>query len=305
MGQDLYDAYPAAKAIFDRADDQLGFGLSQLCFNGPEAELTDTINVQPAILTVSIALLHAIQAEFGEDQPTPPADAGTTYVAGHSLGEYSALVAAGSLTFGDGLRLVRERGRLMKEAGETNPGLMAAVLGLEERVVAGICAEATTDGAVAVVANDNCPGQIVISGNTAGMEQAMAALTAAGARRVMPLAVSIASHSPLMQPAAEALRSAIDAAPLAAPTVPVVGNTAAEPLLTTNAIRDELAAQLTGSVRWADSMQLLLKAGVIDFIEIGPGDVLTGLMRRIERSANRQAINNVDGVRTFVQAQRA
>lgn len=306
MGQDLYQSYPTAKAIFDQADELLGFSLSRLCFAGPEDELTDTINVQPAILTTSVALLAALQVEFAGSQQT---DAGvgdiggdSTFVAGHSLGEYSALVAAGSLSFPDALRLVRERGRLMKDAGEINPGLMAAVLGLEEATVATICAEATAGAGVAVVANDNCPGQTVISGDRSGVEAAMAALTAAGARKIVPLAVSIASHSPLMRPAAEQLRAAIDAAPLSTPIVPLIGNTTAKPLTATNAIRDELAAQLTGSVRWTASMQFLVKAGVTNFIEIGPGDVLTGLMKRIERSATRQAVNNVETLQTFAQA---
>ena len=186
MGQDLYHTYPAAKAIFDQANELLGVSLSRLCFDGPEAELTDTINVQPAILTMSVALLTAIQAEFGESHHRSDGENGVTFVAGHSLGEYSALVAAGSLTFADGVRLVRERGRLMKEAGETNPGMMAAVLGLDEIVVAKICAEAMADGGLAVVANDNCPGQTVISGDKPGLERAMDALKAAGARESCP-----------------------------------------------------------------------------------------------------------------------
>lgn len=301
MGQDLYETYPAAKALYDQADELLGFSLSRLCFEGPEDELTDTYNVQPAILTTSIALLAAIDSEFGATG-NDATEGASTYVAGHSLGEYSALVAAGSLTFGDGLRLVRERGRLMKEAGTTNPGLMAAVLGLEEFDVARICAAATISGGIAVVANDNCPGQTVISGDQQGLEQAMAALQDAGARKVVPLAVSVASHSPLMQPAAAQLRAAIDAAPISTPAVPVIGNTTAQPLTATNAIRDELAAQLTGSVRWTASMQFLVKAGVINFIEVGPDEVLTKLMRRIERGANRQTVNNGESVRAFVNS---
>lgn len=305
MGQDLYVTYPAAKAIFDQADDLLGFALSRLCFEGPEDELTDTINVQPALLTASVALLAALATEFGE-QGTTDADTADeldgNYVAGHSLGEYSALVAAGSLTFGDALRLVRERGRLMKEAGTTNPGKMAAVLGLDEGQVASICAEATANRGIAVVANDNCPGQIVISGDEEGMDQAMVALSDAGARKVVPLAVSVASHSPLMQPAAMKLRAAIDATPISTPVVPVIGNTTAKPLTNVNAIRDELAAQMTGSVRWTTSMEYLVKAGVTDFIEVGPGDVLSKLMRRIERSTNRLTVNNVESVKALASA---
>ena len=305
MGQELYQTYPAAKAIFDQADELLGISLSRLCFEGPEAELTDTFNAQPAILTTSVALLAAIQAEFGDAHQHGDTDTTTIFVAGHSLGEYSALVAAGSLTFTDGVRLVRERGRLMKEAGETNPGMMAAVLGVDGPAVAEICTKVTASGRLAVVANDNCPGQTVISGDKPGVEQAMEDLKAAGARKVVPLAITIASHSPLMQPAAAQLRAEIDAAPISPPNVPIVGNTSAQPLQTVNAIRDELAAQLTGNVRWTESMQFLVKAGVVNFIEVGPGDVLTGLMRRIERSVNRQAINNSESVQTFVQQQPA
>jgi [acyl-carrier-protein] S-malonyltransferase len=300
MGQDLVAAYPAARALFEEADDALGFALSRLCFEGPEEELTDTINVQPALLMVCAALLQALQSEFGENQAMSTASSTTVYVAGHSLGEYTALVAAGSLRFVDGLHLVRERGRLMKEAGTTNPGLMAAVLGLDEAQVAALCADVTSSGGIAVVANDNCPGQTVISGDKVGMEAAMRALAAAGARKVVPLAVSVASHSPLMQPAAAALRQAIAAAPLTAPSVPLIGNTTAQPLTTVDAIRTELAAQLTGSVRWTASMQFALAAGITNFVEIGPGDVLTSLMRRIERSANRQSINDGATVQQFI-----
>jgi len=315
MGKAIADAYPTARAVFQEADDLLGFSLSQLCFEGPEDALTDTFNVQPALLTTCVALLYAIEAEIGTINSTAPnatqdatqstndestsISANNIYVAGHSLGEYTALVAAGSLPFADALRLVRERGRLMKDAGTTNPGSMAAVLGLDEAAVTTICAETTTAEGTAVVANDNCPGQIVISGDQLGINAAMAALSAAGARKVVPLAVSVASHSPLMQPAAEALRAAIDAAAIAAPQVPVIGNTTAEPLTTVEAIRNELTMQLTGSVRWTASMKFALAAGITEFIEIGPDDVLAKLIRRIERSANRQSISDVAAVQRF------
>lgn len=299
MGRDVASAYPIARQTFEEADDAMGFGLTQLCFEGPEDALTDTINVQPALLTTCVAILRALDHEFGASGPAGRR-AGSCFVAGHSLGEYTALVAAGSLTFADGLRLVRERGRLMKAAGEQNPGLMAAVLGLEEAQVAAVCADATSGGGVAQVANDNCPGQVVISGDHAGMEAAMRALTAAGARKVVPLAVSIAAHSPLMQPVAEALRQAIDATPMTSPAVPLIGNTSAQPLTDVNAIRAELAAQLTGNVRWTASMQWLLAAGVTRFVEIGPGDVLSGLMRRIDRQAQRETVSSAEHVQAYV-----
>jgi [acyl-carrier-protein] S-malonyltransferase len=217
------------------------------------------------------------------------------------MGEYTALVAAGSISYADGLRLVRERGRLMKLAGEQAPGLMAAILGLEEAQVAEICAQASGEGAIAQVANDNCPGQIVISGNRRGMEAAMAALTAAGARKVVPLAVSIAAHSPLMQPAAEALRAAIDATTILPPQAPIIGNTTAQELTTVDAIRNELTAQLTGSVQWTASIQHMADVGVTTFVELGAGEVLTGLVKRIARSARRVTVRDVEGVRTYAE----
>lgn len=300
MVQELAQAYPIARQTFAEAGEVLGIALSDLCFQGPEEQLTDTINAQPALLTAGVAILRVLQQELGERLP-PKGTGGATFVAGHSMGEYTALVAAGTLDFADGLRLVRERGRLMKLAGEQSPGLMAAVLGLDETVVAATCAEATAQGGIAQVANDNCPGQVVISGDKAGMEAAMAALTAAGARRVMPLAVSIAAHSPLMQPAAEELRAAIATTPLAPPLVPVIGNTTAQPLTTVEAIQQELTAQLTGSVRWTASMQFALNAGVTTFVEVGPGDVLAGLIKRIDRSAARWSVNTPENVLAYVQ----
>ncbi|MBI3960180.1 MAG: ACP S-malonyltransferase [Chloroflexi bacterium] len=294
MARALAESYPAAKALFDEADGVLGFALSALCFDGPEESLIDTINAQPALLATSAAALAALQSELGS-LPTP------TFFAGHSMGEYSALVAAGSIAYADGLRLVRERGRLMKEAGQKAPGLMAAVLGLEEAVVAQICADAqAATGGIAQIANDNCPGQIVISGDRAGMERAMAELEAAGARKVVALAVSIAAHSPLMAPAAAQLKAAIDATPIHPPLAPVIGNTTATPLTSADAIRAELVAQLTGSVRWTASMQHAVDAGVENFAEIGPGEVLAGLMKRIARKSERLGVADPAGVEAFV-----
>jgi len=300
MARELTERYPAAKAILDEADDVLDFALSALCFDGPEESLTDTINAQPALLAGSMAALAALQSELGNHLPMP------TYFAGHSMGEYSALVAAGSISFADGLRLVRERGRLMKEAGQKSPGLMAAILGLDEAVVAQVCADAQrATGGIAQVANDNCPGQIVISGDRAGMERAMADLADAGARKVVALAVSIAAHSPLMAPAAAELKAAIDATPVHPPVAPVIGNTTAAPLTSADAIRSELVAQLTGSVRWTASMQYAVDAGVETFAEIGPGDVLAGLMKRIARKSERMSVADPAGVAAFAERFRA
>ena len=293
MARELAERYPAAKAILEEADEVLGFALSALCFDGPEESLTDTINAQPAILAGSVACLAALQSELGS-LPTP------TFFAGHSMGEYSALVAAGCIAFADGLRLVRERGRLMKEAGLKSPGLMAAILGLDEAVVAQVCADAqAATGGIVQVANDNCPGQIVISGDRTGMERAMADLSAAGARKVVALAVSIAAHSPLMAPAAAELKAAIDATPVHPPVAPVIGNTTAAPLTSADAIRTELVAQLTGSVRWTASMQHAVDAGVETFVEVGPGDVLAGLMKRIARKSDRMSVADPGGVEAF------
>ena len=296
-------AYPAAQAALAEADDVLAFPLSRLMAEGPEETLTDTINAQPALLAASIAILRALESELGaQGKQANPTLAVQVFLAGHSMGEYSALVAARSLAYADGLRLVRERGRLMKEAGTRSPGMMAAILGLDEDKVAAVCAEVTTKGGIAQVANDNCPGQIVISGDTAGMQAAMEALTAAGAKKVVPLAVSIAAHSPLMRPAAEELQAAIAATPLAPPQAPVIGNTTGAPLTSVEAIRSELGAQLTGSVRWTATLQYLVDAGVTSFVEIGPGEVLSGLVKRVARSATRLSVAEPDAVRTYVQS---
>lgn len=300
MGAEVAAAYPAARAAFEEADDVLGFKLSTLCFQGPDEVLTDTVNAQPALLATSIALLRAIETE--SDTSTLDGAGDAVFVAGHSLGEYSALVACGSISYADGLRLVRTRGRLMQEAGAQRPGLMAAILGLEEATVAAICADSTAAGGIAQVANDNCPGQVVISGDKHGMEQAMAALDAAGARKVVLLAVSIAAHSPLMEPAVAELADAVRATPIREPAVPLIANTSAAPLRSPDEIRAELVAQLTGSVRWTDSMRFAREAGVGHFVEIGPGDVLTALMKRIDRKAHRRAVSDPDGVRSLVDS---
>lgn len=284
MGRALYEREPAARAVFDQADRLLGFALSTLCFEGPADELTDTVNQQPALFVTGVAAWRVIQ----EQGPGvwPPA----AYFAGHSLGEFTALAAAGSLAFADGLALVRRRGELMKRAGETAPGAMAAVLGLDSELVAATCQRAQTEsGAVVQLANDNCPGQVVISGDSGALALAMELLQQAGARKVVSLPITIAAHSPLMATAAKEFAGAVAATPLQPPSAPVVGNTSARPLTTPEAIREELIAQLTGSVRWTESMRYLRAQDVDHFVEVGPGDVLTGLMKRIDRQAGRQA----------------
>ena len=295
MGRELADSYPAARAVFAEADDLLGFSLSALCFEGPEDRLTDTVNAQPALFTTSMAALSAMQAELGL-LPRP------AFFAGHSMGEYTALAAAGCIEFADGLRLVRERGRLMQETGARRPGRMAAVIGLTQEVVAQICAEAAAahDG-VAQIANDNCPGQVVISGDEKSIATAISALDKAGARKVVPLAVSIAAHSPLMGPAAALLKQRIEATAMREPLSPVIGNTSGRPLDNVEAIRRELNAQLTGRVDWTASMTYAVGAGVNTAVEIGPGSVLTGLMRRIQRRVGRMNVDQAADVRTFAQ----
>lgn len=293
MGQDLAQTYPVARDTFAEAGDLLGFSLSTLCFEGPEATLNDTINTQPAIFVASIAALRVLQSE---GWPVSPG-----FTAGHSLGEYSALVASGALTFADGLRLVRERGRLMKEAGERSPGGMAAILKLDDETVVDICRRASREtGRVVQVANYNSPGQVVISGDNLALEAAMDMAQAAGARRVVRLAVSIAAHSPLMAVIAGEFRQAVEATPIQPPQSPVVANITARPMQTVEDIRQEMLAQLTSSVRWTESVEYMLAHGVTDFVEIGPKDVLTGLTRRINKSARALACGTADGVRALV-----
>lgn len=279
MGLDLYQAKPDSRAVFDLADEQLGFSLSELCFNGPEEELIDTVNQQPALLVTSIAAWRIIQQG---DWPPP------SYLGGHSLGEFSALVAAGSLEFNDGLALVRKRGELMKAAGEQEPGAMAAVLALDVETVERICSKArSTTGRPVQLANDNCPGQSVISGDKTALAEAVRLAEEAGARKVVQLPISIAAHSALMASAAAEFAKAVDATPITSPQVPVIGNVSAKPLTTHEEIRAELKAQLTSPVQWTGSMNYLVQQGVDTFIEIGPGDVLLGLMKRINRQSKR------------------
>ena len=274
MGRELA-AFPEAQTVFAQADEVLGFALSRLCFDGPEAELNDTLNTQPAIVVHSVAALRVIEQRTDLLQQV-------TLVAGHSLGEFSALVCAGALSFPDAVRLVRERGRLMKLAGAQNPGGMAAVLNLDRATLETVCVEATraTDRPVQV-ANDNCPGQIVISGDKAALEKAMELAKARGAKRCIPLAVSIAAHSPLMSGAAQEFRAALESAQWAEPRIPVIANATARPAGHGSAI-DLLVAQLTSPVRWTESVQFMIGKGITRFVEVGPKDVLSGLIKRID-----------------------
>ena len=283
MGKDLYDAVPAAKAIFDEADQALGFPLSQLCFEGPMETLTQTINTQPAILTASVAAYEAARDALQAKGLTP------AYTAGHSLGEYSALVAAGSMTFTDAVKLVRERGRLMQAAGDEREGAMAAVMGMPEDQLQAICEANGVD-----MANLNSAEQIVISGSKEGIEAAQKAAEEGGARRVVPLTVSAAFHSSLMDPAVPGMRTALESASISAPTYPVIGNVTAQPLETADEITDELARQIRSSVQWFRTVEYLRDNGVTMFVEIGPGKVLTGLVKRTFAEAEVMNIGTLE-----------
>lgn len=278
MGRELAERHPAAKQTFELADQTLGFPISKLMWDGPEEGLNDTINTQPALLVHSVAALHVFQERFPEFTPA--------FVAGHSMGELSALVAAGSLPYPDALVLVHRRGELMKRAGEAGPGAMAAILGLDIPTLEDICAQATQDEDVVQVANDNCPGQVVISGARSALERAVEMAQAAGARRAVILAVSIAAHSPLMAHAQADFNSAVDAAPIADPSPPIIANITAQAMRTADQVRADLRGQLTNRVRWTESVQVMVNQGVNTFLEIGSGSVLCGLIKRIDRQVD-------------------
>jgi [acyl-carrier-protein] S-malonyltransferase len=292
MGRDLAETYPVARRVFDDADAILGFSLSGLCFEGPRETLDDTINTQPALFVTSLAVLRVLQA--AGRLPRPAA------VAGHSMGELTALVAAGAMDFEAGLRLVRERGRLMKLAGEQNPGGMAAVIKMDDADVEKACRDASDEiGAPVQIANYNAPGQIVISGNRQALARAIALLQERGAKRILPLAVSIAAHSPLMAVVVEEYRACIEATTLSVPDVPIYANISARPLTSVAEIRDELAGQLTWPVRWTASVQAMAAAGITRFVEVGPKQVLSGLVKRIEPAVEAQSLGDVPTVQAW------
>jgi [acyl-carrier-protein] S-malonyltransferase len=276
MGKALYDASEAARHVFAQADDILGIALSKLCFEGPERELNDTVNAQPAILTVSIACLAALKDRWqATGQTVAP-----RYVAGHSLGEFTALVAADVIDFETAVKLVRERGRLMKANGEARPGGMLAVLGLERPVVEEIVAESGVAGII-TLANANSPGQLVLSGEPAALDRAATLARERGAARVVRLPISIASHSPLMARAAAQFADVVAHLPLRQPRIPVVANITGQVLTTADEVRKELADHILLPVQWSASVLEMIKRGSASFLEIGPGQVLSGLIRRI------------------------
>jgi [acyl-carrier-protein] S-malonyltransferase len=288
MCRDLYESVKSARAVFDEADKALGFPLSKLCFEGPEDDLRQTINAQPALVTAGYACLEAARELSGSKLSSP------SFVAGHSLGEYTALLAAGVFDFPTAVRLARERGRLMHEAGQKRPGAMSAIMGLDEAKLAEVCKASDT-----VMANINSPGQIVISGAAENIKQAMEMATAAGASRAVPLQVSGAFHSPLMQPAVEGMIKYLDAATFKKPAVPVIGNVTALPLASGEDVKTELRKQLTSPVQWIRTIEYMAKQGVTAFIEIGPGRVLAGLIKRINKEAATQNLGDLNAIKAL------
>ncbi len=283
MGKDIYDSSDEARSIFTEADSSLEFSLSDLCFNGPEETLTQTVNTQPAILTASIAMLRASQATLSSKFPQP------SFVAGHSLGEYSALVAAGVLTFEEAVKLVRTRGQLMQEAGNLQAGAMAAIIGIDESILADICNETGVD-----MANLNAPDQIAISGAADAIQQAQDLATERGARRVVPLKVSAAFHSTLMEPAVAPMREQLLNVSFKDAKTPVISNVTATELDIPAGLTDELSNQIRSSVQWFRSIQYMQAQGVTSYIEIGPGKVLTGLVRRIDPDAQTTNLSSLE-----------
>ena len=288
MGKALTEVSAAARRVFDQADVALRFPLSTLCFEGPVEQLDDTLNAQPAILTTSIAALEAIKERAAAlGRRVEP-----VVVAGHSLGEFTALVAAGSLDFVEALGLVRERGRLMKEAGEEHPGGMAAVIGLDDETLEALVEKARSEGIV-TVANANCPGQTVISGEIGALTRAIDLAREQGAKRVARLAISIASHSPLMARASSQLGELVNKVPLRAPQVPIVANVTGRAITTADEIRQELAHHVERPVNWTRSVKEMVDAGASTFVEVGPGQVLSGLIKRISRDAKTLGLGDL------------
>lgn len=299
MGRELYAYDRVTREVFEQADAALGLNLARLCFEGPEAELTATENAQPALLTVSVALLRLLEQVVGTTEDgTRPA-----VVAGHSLGEYAALVAGGALDFLTALRLVRRRGELMAEASE---GTMAAVMGLDEQLLDLVCREvsdalpgAAVHERAVVIANYNAPGQYVISGTPAAVKRACALAKERGARRALPLKVSAAFHSPMMANAARGMSIAIEQAVIHDLAIPLIGNVMAEPLLRADDIRHELVAQIVEPVRWIASVEYIAAQGISTFVEIGPGNVLTGLIKRIVPDMRTLNVSSVEDICSF------
>ena len=290
MGKDLYENFDSVKALFKQADDAVGFQLTKIFFEGPEEELRKTSNAQPALVAVSFACLKAAQEVGGKNLPA------ASFMAGHSLGEYTALAAANSIDFATAVFLAKERGRLMYEAGMKTAGSMMAMLGIEEAVLAEVCRETNT-----VIANINSPGQLVISGAAENITKAGEMAKAKGASRAIPLQVSGAFHSPLMQPAVDGMTQILSKVTFNDPSVPIIANVTALPLTSGSQIKDELLEQLCNGVQWQRSVEYMIQKGVGRFIEIGPGKVLTGLIKRISRDVEIMNIGDVNAVKALVR----
>ena len=301
MGKALADAFPASRAVFERVDSALEEKLSRLIFEGPEAELTLTANAQPALMATSMAALCALESEAGLVVSRDAA-----FVAGHSLGEYSALCAAGALTLEETAQLLRIRGAAMQKAAPVGEGAMAAILGLDFQTVSNIALQAASDlyltGAICEAANDNGGGQVVISGTKAAVERAIELAKLKGAKRVLPLPVSAPFHSSLMKPAADAMAEAMKMAHLSAPNPPLVANFSATALTDPREIGDSLISQVTGTVRWRESVVYMEAQGVTRFVEIGAGKTLAGLVKRIVESASTVSIGTPSDVEAFKHA---
>ena len=289
MGRDLYDGFDSARAVFEQADEALGFPLSRLCFEGPEDELLQTINAQPAIVTVSLACLKAIDGVNADNVLPSP-----VFVAGHSLGEYTALAAAGVLDLATTVYLARERGRLMYEAGLKRPGGMVAVIGLDEASLAEVCDETDTR-----IANVNCPGQLVISGAEENLAKAVDLAKARGAYRTISLSVSGAFHTPLMQSAVDGMSEIIATLSFHAPVIPIVANTTAQPLTTAEMVKAELLRQLCNGIVWQRSIEFMVGEGVSTFVEIGPGKVLSGLIKRINKEVKTLNMGDAETIKNI------
>jgi [acyl-carrier-protein] S-malonyltransferase len=312
MGADVFEASPAARRVFESADEGLGLSLSTICFQGPDDVLRETINTQPAIVTVSLALLAALQEALTEHTSSWSSPLIPSYTAGHSVGEYAALVASGVLNLQDAVRLVRERGRLMHHEGTVCPGGMAAVIGMDAEILQEVCQEATAQSVATLVdashpglgqvsiANFNAPGQIVISGEQRALNLAMEHAKARGAKRVIPLAVSGAFHSPVMQPAAEGLARVMKSFEVYDATIPVIGNIHATPLIESHAIREELTQQIAAPVQWIRTIEYLADAGVTTFLEIGPGQALTGMVKRIVKGVTTLNVSSATDIEKAV-----
>lgn len=284
MGRDLAAQFPVARQIFEEADSILGYSLSKLMWEGPKEELDETINTQPALYVHSAAAWMTFTHLNPDQKPAA--------VAGHSLGELSALTASGALSFSDGIKLVRTRGELMKRAGELNPGGMAAILGLDILTLDKVCAEASSADETVQVANDNCPGQVVISGHKSALDRAIAGAKAAGAKRALPLAVSIAAHSPLMDSIQSEWSAAVDACAIEDAEIPVVGNIHAKAIRSADDLRADIKGQMQARVRWTESVKEMSGSGIQAFVETGSGTVLLGLIKRIESGAAGYPLGN-------------